>query len=312
MLAATKNRPDAALSHLPRHTGELAAVPAMAQQIEPRAYSNVPMGVNFVVAGYGWAQGAVLMDPSIPVSDFTARVNTLVAGYARSLRVGSQSGSISVVVPWGTIDASGVIPSGERSVTRTGFADPALRLSVNLLGAPAMNVREFAGWRQDTIVGASLTVQAPWGEYDPQRAVNVGTNRWLVKPELGASRRFDDFTLDGALGVTVFGDNEQFYPGNARKQQEPVVSAQLHAIWEFRPGTWLSLSATRYGGGRTTVDGVERNDLQHNSRWGATLALPLDRRNSLKFSASTGAVTRTGTNFDALGVAWQYRFGGGL
>ncbi len=290
----------------------LAAAPAPAQQIEPRAYSNVPMGVNFLSAGYGWSEGAVLTDPSVPLRDFDARVHSLAAGYARGLRVGTQSGLLSVVVPWSTIDASAIVGSGERSVTRTGFADPALRLSVNLLGAPALGLREFAGWRQDTILGASLTVQAPWGEYDPQRLVNVGTNRWLVKPEIGVSRRFGDFTLDGALGLTVFGDNDRFFPGNARKQQEPVVSAQFHGIWEFRPATWVSVSATWYGGGRSTVDGVEKSDLQQNWRWGATFSLPLDRRNSLRFSASTGVVTRTGTNFDTLGVAWQYRFGGGL
>lgn len=290
----------------------VASSPSTAQQIEPRAYSNVPVGVNFLIAGYGWAEGAVLMDPSLPVTDLTARIHALGAGYARGIRVGSQSGLVSLAVPWASIDASGLIPAGERSVTRTGFGDPALRVAVNLLGAPALDVREFAGWRQETIVGASLSVLAPWGEYDPKRLVNVGANRWVVKPEVGVSHRMGEFTLEGALGVAVFGDNERFYPGNGRKEQQPVVSAQVHGIWEFRPGTWVSLSATWYGGGRSTVDGVVRNDLQQNWRWGATLALPLDRRNSLKLSASTGVVTRTGTNFDAVGVAWQYRFGGGL
>jgi hypothetical protein len=56
--------------------------------------------------------------------------------------------------------------------------------------------------------------------------------------------------------------------------------------------------------------GLSDNE-QANTRAGFTLALPVDRNNSLKLSASTNITTRTGSEFSAVGVAWQYRWGGG-
>jgi hypothetical protein len=56
---------------------------------------------------------------------------------------------------------------------------------------------------------------------------------------------------------------------------------------------------------------VKSDNEQANSRAGFTLALPVDRNNSLKLSASTGITTRTGSEFSAVGVAWQYRWGEG-
>jgi hypothetical protein len=289
----------------------LLALTVHAQRIEPRSYANAPIGVNFLTVGYGHSSGNVLVDPSIPVEDASARIQSVVVGYGRSISVFGQSGVIGLVVPWATVDAQGRLEGSTREAHRVGFGDPVVRLAVNLYGAPAMDLKEFQGWRQDTIVGVSLTAGAPWGQYDPQRLVNVGTNRWFVTPEVGASKAFGRLTLEGALGVTVFGDNDQ-YLGSSRKEQEPIVSVQLHGIFDLRPGVWLSLGGTYYTGGRTTIDGVERNDLQQNWRWGATLSLAINRRNALKLYASTGVQTRTGSEFDTVGVAWQYRFGGGL
>lgn len=289
----------------------LLALTAHAQRIEPRSYANAPIGVNFLTVGYGYSSGNVLVDPSIPVEDASARVGSIVVGYGRSISVLGQSGVVGLVVPWATVDAQGRLEGSTREAHRVGFGDPVFRLAVNLYGAPAMEFKEFQGWRQDTVIGVSLTASAPWGQYDPQRLVNVGTNRWFVTPEIGASKAFGRLTLEGALGVTVFGDNDQ-YLGSSRKEQDPILSVQMNAIYDVRPGIWLALGGTQYTGGRTTIDGVERNDLQQNWRWGATLSLAIDRRNALKLYGSTGVQTRTGTEFDTFGVAWQYRFGGGL
>jgi hypothetical protein len=83
-------------------------------------------------------------------------------------------------------------------------------------------------------------------------------------------------------------------------------------IYGFRSGKWLSVDGTWFAGGRSSIDGVRRDDFQQNWRIGMTLAIPVDRRNSIKFSASSGVAARTGNNFDAVGLAWQYRWGAGL
>lgn len=294
-----------------------AAAPARAQQLEPRAYANLPIGLNFLVAGYAYSRGDVLFDPAVPVTDASARVNVLLLGYVRSLDFWGNSGSIGLVLPYGGISASGqVTTSGQAepqatSVTRDGFGDPVLRLAVNLYGAPALPAERFREYRQDTIVGTSLVVSAPWGRYDGSKLVNIGTNRWSFKPEVGVSQALGSWILEGAFGVTFFADNDDFFGGHTRKQ-DPLYAAQAHVIYYFDPGLWGAVDLTYYAGGRTSVDGSLNSDLQQNSRWGATLGKSLDPRNSLKLYFSSGVVARTGTSFQTAGVTWQHLWGGGL
>jgi hypothetical protein len=293
------------------------AAPACAQQLEPRAYANLPVGLNFLVAGYAHSQGDVLSDPSLPVSDASAKVDTLILGYLRSIDFWGKSGSIGLLLPYARLSASGQISTSGQvepqpaNVTRSGWADPALRLAVNLYGAPALTADKFREYRQDTIVGASLVVSAPWGEYDGAKLVNIGTNRWSFKPEAGISQALGSWILEGAFGVTFFTDNDDFFGGHTRKQ-EPLYAVQAHAIYTFDPRLWAAFDATVYSGGRTSVDGVLNNDLQQNSRWGGTLGKSLDARNSLKLYFSSGATARTGTKFNTAGIAWQHSWGGGL
>ena len=192
-----------------------------------------------------------------------------------------------------------------------GLANPAFRLSANLVGAPALTLQEFAAYRQDLIVGASVQVGVPLSQYDPTRLLNIGTNRWSVKPEVGVSKAIGNWTIEGQAAVTFFTDNDDFF-GGSKRTQDPLVALQGHLIHSFRSGIWAAFDVTYFAGGRSTIDGVVKNDLQQNWRLGATLAIPVDRRNSIKFAASSGVSARTGNNFDLLAVAWQHRWGGGL
>ena len=295
----------------------LAGTAARAQQLEPRAYANLPVGLNFVLAGYAYSQGDVLLDPSLPVTDAHARVNALLLGYVRSLDLWGNSGSIGLVLPYAELSASGLVTSSGQtepqsaSVTRSGFGDPALRLAVNFYGAPALPAERFRQYRQDTILGASLTMTAPSGRYDGSKLVNIGTNRWSFKPELGVSQALGAWILEGAFGVTFFTDNDDFFGGHTRRQ-DPLYAAQAHVIYYFDPGLWTAFDVTYYAGGRTSVDGALNNDLQQNSRWGGTLGKSLDPHNSIKLYFSSGVVARTGTKFQTAGLAWQHLWGGGF
>ena len=282
-----------------------------AQDIEPRAYANAPVGVNFLILGYGRTRGALSFDPSVPLTDAKLNTSSLIVAYARTLDLWGLSGKFDAILPYASL--SGTANYADQPVERVidGFANSAFRLSVNLLGAPALNLKEFAAYRQDLIVGASVQVFVPASQYDSSRLVNIGTNRWAIKPEVGISKAIDRWTVEGQLGVTLYGDNNDFYGGNTRSQ-DPLYALQGHVIYNFPAGVWGSLDATMYAGGRTTINGTLNNDLQQNWRLGATLALPINRRSSVKFFASTGTSARTGNNYDGLGIAWQYRWGGGL
>lgn len=290
----------------------LAAAPcAAAQQLEPRAYSNVPVGLNFFIAGYTYSSGGLATDPVLPLDNAQLDIHAPFVAYARAFDAWGKSAKFDAVLGAGCL--SGTADSNGVPVSRDicGGLDPAFRVTVNLYGAPAMRLEEFRSYRQDLIVGVSLQVGAPLGQYDPDRLVNLGTNRWAVRPEIGLSKKFGSLTAEAAIGASFYTTNDDFF-GGKRRSQDPVASAQLHLIFEFAGGTWLALNGNYYAGGRTTVDGVKQNDELSNSRLGATFAWPLDRNHSIKLYASEGISVRAGDDFTTLGVAWQYRWGAGL
>jgi hypothetical protein len=291
----------------------LAAVSgvARAQDIEPRAYSNAPVGVNFLIAGYAYTRGGLSFDPAVPVTDARLHTSNAVVAYARVLDLWGKSGKFDVIAPYTWLSGSALYRGDPVQRVVSGFADPAFRLSINLYGAPALDLKEFASYRQDLIVGASLRVSAPVGQYDDTRVVNVGLHRWSFKPEIGLSKAIGPWTLEATLAATFFTDNTDFYDGGTRSQ-DPLYSIQGHAIYAFRSGIWASFDTTYFAGGRTTLNGVLSDDLQRNWRLGGTLAYPVDRNNSVKLYASSGVSARTGNDFDLVGIAWQYRWGGGL
>lgn len=287
------------------------ASPAVAQDIEPRAYSNAPVGVNFLIAGYAYSSGGISFDTASPLSNPELTTSSAVLAFARVLDLWGKSAKFDVVAPLTALSGSADFEGQPLERDITGLADPKFRLSVNFFGAPALSLKEFAGFEQDLIIGASLQVSAPAGQYDESRLVNLGTNRWSFKPELGVSKALGRWTLEGTAAVTFYTDNDAFF-GGVMRSQDPLYSVQGHVIYSFRSGIWAALDGTYFAGGRTTLDDTLNNDLQQNWRVGATLAFPVNVRNSIKFYGSSGVSARTGNSYDLVGMAWQYRWGGGL
>ena len=283
---------------------------ANAQEAEPRAYSNTAVGLNFLIAGYVYAQGKMAFDPDLAIADAKFSTNTGVLAYIRSFDLWGQSAKFDVIVPASSFAAHGLVDGQPREREMTGLGDPRFRVSVNLLGAPALSVKDFASYRQDLIVGVSLQVSAPFGQYDDSKLLNLGNNRWSFRPELGVSKAWGPWTFELAPSVTFFTDNTDFFGGNTFAQA-PIYAVQGHVLYTFQSGVWMALDGIYFRGGHTALNGVRSDNEQANTRAGFTLALPLDRQNSLKLSASTGITTRTGSEFSAVGVAWQYRWGDG-
>ena len=282
-----------------------------AQSIEPRSYSNAPVGVNFLIGAYAYTRGGISFDTALPIDDPKLTTSSAVAGYARALDLWGNSGKFDVIVPYTWLSGSATYQGDPVQRKVDGFGDPLVRLSVNFFGAPALTLPGFRSYQQDLIIGASLQASVPAGQYDDTKLINLGTHRWFFKPEVGVSKAVGSWTLEFQAGATLFTTNSDFFNGN-RRSQDPLYSFQGHAIYNFRSGIWTSLDLTYFTGGRTTLNGTLQNDLQHNWRVGATLALPLDVHTSVKLYASSGVAARTGNNFDLLGIAWQYRWGGGL
>ena len=299
----------------------LAAANAAAQDLEPRAYANTPVGMNFAIVGYAYTHGDVAADASAPLANGNVQLNSALVAYVRSLDVLGKSAKVDVILPYSwasgsaeiTQDiASAGLQAGDRASRNVGgLGDARFRFSMNFYGAPALSLEDFADYEQDLIIGGSLQVTAPIGRYQGDKLLNIGNNRWAFKPEIGISKSWKPLILELSAAGTFYTDNDRFFHGH-RRSQNPIGSTQLHAIYSFPYGIWGALDFTYYAGGKTRIDGVSRHDVESNTRVGATIALPVNRYNSIKLYGSTGATARAGGRFDAIGIAWQVRWGGGL
>jgi hypothetical protein len=284
---------------------------AQAQEIEPRQYSNVPVGVNFLVSGYSHTDGGLAFDSSLPLTDPQLETNSGVLGFARALDFWGRSGKIDVGVAYTGLSGSAKYLGDPVERTVDGFSDPVVRLSVNLFGAPSLDAKNFASYKQDLIVGAALQVSVPAGQYDETRLVNIGTNRWFFRPSLGISKAAGPWIMEATAAATFFTDNTEFFNGN-RRSQDPLYGIQGHLIRGFKSGIWGAVDVTYFWGGSTTINGEAKNDLQRNWRVGATFAAPINARQSIKLVATDGVSARTGNSYTQFGAYWQYRWGGGI
>ena len=276
-----------------------------AQELEARAYSPNPIGARFVVVAGTHSDGDVLLDSSAPIEDFEISADSLALGLGGTFAIGDRLASAGIGVPWMDARATGLVNGVPERADRNGPGDLRLRLSISLLPDSAQDMAAFSKAPPDRTLGASLLIVAPTGEYFEDRLVNIGTNRWALKPEIGGFRRVGRWGFDGSLGVWFFEDNDAFFGGHVR-EQDPLFSAQGHVSYTFSPRLWLGAGATWYAGGRTVVDGKSDRNTQDNSRAGVTLAVPLGRSQSIKLAWSAGVTARFGGDVETWSLSWQY------
>jgi hypothetical protein len=284
-----------------------------AQDLAPRAYVVTPIHSNAVTLTYSFYDGSINFNGTIPVSDAKGKYSVPIIGYYHSFNLFGRSANVVAALPYGVGHFTGTLMGTEQHLYRSGLADSVYRFSVNLHGGPAMPAQEFIKWHQKILLGASLKVIAPTGQYDPTKLINWGSNRWSVKPELGYSERWGKWVVDGYAGAWFSTTNHDFwsrniyYPGTRSQSQTPMGTFETHLSYDFTRRLWVSVDGNFWVGGSATVAGVE-NPLteQRNSRLGATAAIPVSKHQSLKFSYSNGAYIQYGGNYQNVSVAWQY------
>jgi hypothetical protein len=285
----------------------ISSRPVRAQDLEPRAYSASPVGTTFAGIGFGRSAGDITFDPTIPITNVNGTFYTPVLGLGQTFALFGRQALLTASLPyaWGTI--TGDVGEQSGSITRSGLADVKARFSVNLYGNPAMTPREFAQRDHHSfIIATSLTLDAPSGQYSGTKLINLGTNRWAFKPEIGASLPIRKFYFDLYAGAWLYTANSDFYPGGQRRTQDPLTTLQAHVSYNFRRNLWAAFDSTWYGGGATTVNGGQPSERQSNSRLGATLSLPLIHNQSLKIAYSSGVTGTIGASFNTVSIGWQY------
>ena len=296
----------------------LGSAPSLhAQDLAPRAYVITPLGSNGVTLAYTYNTGELLFEGTVPIEDATAKLSVPSVAYYRSFGLFGRSANVLAALPYGVGTFEGKVFEQERSIYRSGLFDAALRVSVNLVGGEAMSLAQARErkWRQKTLLGVSLKVVAPTGQYDPTKLINLGSNRWTFKPELGFSRAFGGHWIADAYASALlftenpefFSNNPDFNTGTQAQTQDPIGAVEVHFSYDVRPRFWVSLDGNFWYGGRTSLNGRENpNTLQKNSRIGITASLPLTRRLSVKVSYAQGAYIRFGGDYRIVSAAWQY------
>ncbi|QWD61613.1 transporter [Polynucleobacter sp. MWH-UH25E] len=277
--------------------GLLVSLATSAQEIEARAYSNAPIGMNFITGGLAQAKSGSYI------------LNTQALSLTHVIDVAGQSGRLTMVLPYSELSGTGQIGAQSINASAEGLSDPLIKASVNLYGAPALTNSEFANYRQDLIIGASIAASIPWGQYNSNQMINVGANRSLIQPAMGVSQAVGPWRLELAGMATIYTSNNNFM-GNNTLSQNPIYSGETHVIYYFPNTAWISADATYFTGGQTYVNGLPASGTQENWRFGSTLSYPIDKNNSIRLSGSKGVYSRTDTSYNAVGISWQYRWGG--
>ena len=259
------------------------------------------------------SKGELVFDPTLPITDATGTIHTPVVSVYHAFGLLGRSASVTGSLPFAIGDLSGNVGGEARGITRRGIVDANVRLAVNLVGGPSLSALEFMKTPiSRTLIGASIKIVAPTGQYDSTRLINIGANRWAFKPELGYTGRTGKFVIDAFAGVWLFTANPSFAataanPLGSERTQDPIGAFELHVSYDVKPRLWVSADINYWRGGRTSVNGVEGSQtLQANSRFGLTGSVPLTRRQSFKISYSDGVIVRIGGNFKVLSVGYQY------
>lgn len=282
---------------------------AMAQDLEPRRWTHLPVGMSVLGVGTGWTSGDILFDPVLLIEDATFDLYLGAVGYSHAFDLLGKTARLDATLPYAAGRWEGFVDGEYTVVRRRGFADPTLRFSVNLYGAPALKGDAYLAYRRanpvNTTVGAAVAVIMPFGQYYSDRLINLGSNRWIVRPQIGVlhQRRQWQFELTGS--VFLFQTNHDFWQGWVR-EQDPLWFAQAHAIRSFKPGWWASFSGGFALGGQSTVDGLLKADNGRSRYFALSLGMPLAKNQSLKVTFLTSDTNITvGSNTNALLVGWS-------
>ncbi len=285
---------------------------ALAQDIEPRRWTSMPLGTSVVGAGYIASSGDIFFEPVLRVENAEFEAHSVLVSYVRPFSLAGKSARVDALVPWANVEWQGLLDGQPATAKRVGLADPRVRLSVILAGPPALRpdeLRQHLATRPvHTVVGAAVEITVPLGEYFDDKLLNLGQNRFIVRPQLGVVHTRGPWSYELTGSTFLFGDNDDFF-GGSKLEQDPLFAVQGHVIRVFKPGLWASVGAAYGWSGEATLDGVERNDEKAKVLLGASFGFPIGRRQGVKL-AYVRSETRedTGSDSDSFAIAWNIRY----
>ena len=285
---------------------------SFAQDLEPRRWTPIPLDLQVVGVGYGYTSADILFDPVLLAEDAKMDSQVLGASYVRSIKIADKLVRFDVTLPWATAEWEGLLDGEPTKLNRTGLLDPKFRVSVNLLGTPALNakkMRNFLGTQKiNTVFGAALSVTVPLGEYNKEKLINLGENRYVIRPQVGLVHTRNNWSYELTGSVFFYTDNDDFYGGNKR-EQKPLYAIQSHLIYRFPKGKWASLSAGYGFGGQSKVNNVNKDDKRRTLLSALSFGMPVSQTQTIKVAYLYGQTnSNTGFDSDSFVFAWSKLF----
>lgn len=266
----------------------------------------LPIGTNVAMVSTGYSQGNILLDKTIPVEGLESKMLNLGLVYLRGFKLFNRLAKIDIVLPYANADFTALVEGVPQSANRTGLGDPMVRFSMILLGVKPLKPQEYFKQEQKKFkLGVSFKLKAPLGQYDPDKLINLGGNRWALKAGLGASYTIKKkLVFEAQLNGIFFGANDDFFGGNTSKQ-EPILEGQFHTTYIFKPGIWIAASFGSVRGGEIKVNGAPTTT-ENNERYGLTFAYKIKKQHSLKAAYTNALISRTGADFDTYLIGYQF------
>lgn len=285
---------------------------AVAQDLEPRRWTQLPVGTSFVAVSYAYSAGDLAFDPVLLIEDADVELHSALFAFTHYFAISDRTARIDVVVPAQSGEWDGTVDGAPRTVNRDGLADPVVRLSTNLFGPPALSGREFLDYRRDhpiqTSVGAALELRLPLGEYQEDKLINLGQNRFALGTQLGVLHTRGEWSYELTGTMYAFTDNDEFFDGN-ELEQDPLFTAQAHVVKTFGQDYWLSVGSAYTWAGESSVNDEDKDDEKSTLIYGSAFGFRLGETQSLRFTyIRNDTLTDVGADTNSFVVGWSMRF----
>ena len=282
----------------------IVSFPCRAQDLQPRRWSHLPIDSNFTGGGYAYADGGVAFDPVLLIDDVSMEMHTLPLQYIRTFEWAGRTARVDFLQAYQDAEWNGQVDGVSTRVTRSGFSDSVVRFAMNVIGSPPLSGTEYTEYRaameRDTIVGLALELQLPTGQYFNDKLLNLGTNRFTFRPQLGMVHRRGKWSGELTASTWLYTDNDDFFNGNYL-EQAPLYTLQLFADHTLQPGLWIG-GGIAYGmGAESTLNGIHKDDPRDAILWGLSFGYPIWKQIGGQVSyLSQRTQTSVGADWDSI------------
>ncbi len=283
-----------------------SAAPCHSQELDPRRWSHLPTGLNFAGIGYAYSESDISDSPALRLEDVESEVHTWLLKYIRTFNLLEKSVRVDLTQGYQKGHWSGMLDGAAAETDREGWTDSIARLSINLYGPPPLTGKAYADYRAKTdvttIVGAAVAVHFPTGEYMSEKLINLGTNRFTIRPQFGVVHERGNWTMEAGASAWIFTDNDNFF-GGSKLENEPLYVLQSHLIYTWDMGFWIGAGAGYAFGKRSTIDGVEKDDRKEIKGWSLSAGYPITRDWGVKVGyVGRRRMSNTGSDNDTFAI----------